>query len=582
MDTPNKLVINHTFHSFLKEIDLDLIDEGSVLFDFNEYEPIVISLYSEEYDVNIECYSYYDNENYNQCENNELTLKNAESYKISDSNNTIDIGYIPSRYTISVINIKNNNKINCYFNVNSNKELSNNGMENMINHINKFIDGLSIDFFKNSKINNINSNHDNSDYYLFELISNYRTIILLKIEIITRKLKYDITPKINVELLEKKQNLKTLKKNIMKKDDRLFYNVKKVKSANNIDNILLKKYLIKILRILKNSNWDLNSILEEQNNKILKYNSAIEKIHDKLRQNNISKTDLKDYNNNLKSIENEISTSKHWHKKLSDWKKAYYDCIINISKLLESQEMTELSISNDITHSLSFYSNNDYRFFAKLYDDMIKKNTTEYEKNKKNLFSDKRSYSLFEIYGFIIIQNIIKELGFDLLLGDDNLFNFGSDSEFWYKNANYKIRVQYDHYCKKYRNNDEAAFGDIVNKNSINCKPDYIISIFKDNKLTNAIIVEMKYRKLKYMTDFKGGSTETDATIDDYSQLCGLVDNLKKPRNIISDVIILYPSLNEKIFDRNSGLFIGINAEKDFSSSLGYITLKNKIKEFIN
>ena len=70
----DKLIINHTFSQVIDEIDLNNVGEGSVLFSFNEYEPIVVILTSNDYKVEIECYSYYLEGQYMQCQNNSLLL----------------------------------------------------------------------------------------------------------------------------------------------------------------------------------------------------------------------------------------------------------------------------------------------------------------------------------------------------------------------------------------------------------------------------------------------------------------------------------------------------------------------------
>lgn len=579
----NKLIINYTFRKSIKEINIREIKENVVLFEFNEYEPILISLNAPDYRINMECYSYYTGEDYKQCDNNELIINNNETYKISDNNNVYDIGYIPSKYSITIINIATNKKIECYFIVKSNRQMTENGMDNMIEHINNFIDGLSIDFFREHHVNNICSEKNNSNYYLYELINRYSAIIAYKSERVIQNLSHSIISVVEISHLEKKQNIKTIRKNILNLDQNKYYNIKKKKSVSTIDNMILKKYLIKIKQILENGYIDLDTVVNINSEKLNQYYKEKNNIDLKIRERNISISDKKDFLNNKKSLEIEIKNITELIKKVNVWKNSYNNTLMSISRILELDEIFKLKIDNNITYSISFYKNNDYKFFYDLYNKISQNNTSKHKIDSKSLFTDKRSYTLFEIYGFILIQNILKELNLSMIYGTNDLFSFRSDCEYWYSNNNYQVRLQYDHYCKKYRNTDEVKLGDIVNKNSISCKPDYIISIFDKNKiLKNAIVVEMKYRKLKYLTNYDKGSTETDSTIDDYSQLCGIVNDIKKPKNIISEVIILYPSLEEKIFERNSGLYIGINSESNFFDSSGYKKLKLEIENSMN
>lgn len=46
MDMQDKLIINYSFRHYEKEIDLQHIKNGEILFTFNEYEPIEITLFS--------------------------------------------------------------------------------------------------------------------------------------------------------------------------------------------------------------------------------------------------------------------------------------------------------------------------------------------------------------------------------------------------------------------------------------------------------------------------------------------------------------------------------------------------------
>ena len=46
-------------------------------------------------------------------------------------------------------------------------------MDNIIEMINNYINGLSIDFFRNSPINNIRSTEVMSKYYMYEILKKY-------------------------------------------------------------------------------------------------------------------------------------------------------------------------------------------------------------------------------------------------------------------------------------------------------------------------------------------------------------------------------------------------------------------------
>lgn len=100
--------------------------------------------------------------------------------------------------------------------------------------------------------------------------------------------------------------------------------------------------------------------------------------------------------------------------------------------------------------------------------------------------------------------------------------------------------------------------------------------------LKKALIVEMKYRYLRYLCD-KKGRTETDNTLDDYWQLgVKIKEHPNYKSSVISDVMVVYPEMEEKCFLHNSGYYIGINSDSDFDKSLGYNMLKERIMKQIN
>ena len=275
-----------------------------------------------------------------------------------------------------------------------------------------------------------------------------------------------------------------------------------------------------------------------------------------------------------------IEECENWIKKFTQWKESYINCLNIIKKVLVSDEFINVEINNQIEYSPVFYTDYNYKFFYDFYKKVTSLKGNKHCKNEVNLFSDRRSYSIFELYGFVILQNILKELGYTISEGINNIFNFDSDSEFKFKNDDGKsIRLLYDHYCVRY---NDSNGDEIVNVNSINCKPDYILMFYDENKkLKHSLIIEMKYRNLRYLIEKTSGTTETDSTIDDYGQLKYKDLNCDRLVNAIDDVVLLFPRIQEKNFRRGTGLFIGININKDFDESESYLKLKDIIQGFI-
>lgn len=573
----DKLIINHTFSQVIDEIDLNNVGEGSVLFSFNEYEPIVVILTSNDYKVEIECYSYYLEGQYMQCQNNSLLLTPNKEYRISNSA-TDDVSYIPSKYQILIR--KNEYRINAFFEVKYNTQVRENELNFVIDKLNSFLDGLSIDFFRQNPINNIESLSNNSNYYLYELLYSYEKKLILCCENILSKLRNSIYSVYSKDKIEKKQNAHSVYLNNKNVDKRYFYNISKTPSNINVENILLKKYLLKIERILNDYNLDLDYLISCKTEKIKNLTNSLNEKTELLNTTNQSQANKKKIKYNIISINSIVEDCENWITKFSHWKNSYNKCLNAIKKVLISDEFINVDINNQIEYSPVFYTDYNYKFFYDFYRKISSLKGNKHCKNETNLFSDRRSYSIFEIYGFIILQNILKELGFVICEGINNIFNFESDCEFIFKNdAGQKIRLLYDHHCVRY---NDSEGDEIVNVNSVNCKPDYILMFYDVyGKLQHSLIVEMKYRNLRYLIASSSGTTETDSTIDDYGQLKYKDPKFERLVNVIDEVILLFPRFQEKNFRRGTGLFIGININNDFDNSESYIKIKNIIESFI-
>lgn len=580
MDMQDKLIVFHKFSKETKQYDIEKIKRGDIIFKFNEYEPISIKIVSEKYEIFIECVNYRMDNEYFIADNNLLKLENGKSYDISDNNINEDLSYIPAKYCVYIQ--ENNDEKIAFFEVTKNKNLSEEGLDNIVEKLNKFINGLSIDFFKSKKINNIIYEGDISDYAIFELLSVNKNKIIMHTNNIISKFIRNIQSEYVRGKVEKKQNQYTIKRNCIAKYNNNIYNIKKSISNNNIENTLLKMYLKKIRKLIEDIDLNVQRIQIENSIKLDNVKIRINSNYETIKNSRLSVFDKNFIKNENKSLIQERKYYDEWKKKLEDWNSSYKVSKNYITKLMNTEELVNVTAYPEAMYSVSFELNKDYAFFKKLYIELVKKYDNKHKKNEQSLFNDKKTFSLFELYGFILIQNILKELGFTYIEQEKNVFSFYSNSEFIYIKDNIKIKVQYDHFCHSYFN-ENAVVGEIVSVNSKNCKPDYIISIYDiDDNLKKALIVEMKYRYLRYLCD-KKGRTETDNTLDDYWQLgVKIKEHPNYKSSVISDVMVVYPEMEEKCFLHNSGYYIGINSDSDFDKSLGYNMLKERIMKQIN
>ena len=575
MDMQDKLLIEYP-HRKDNNIEINLKDlkKGTVLFSFSEFEDIYVSLDSTKYTAKVECLGYYENNSLKFTANNILNLENNVRYQISKYGN-YEIGYIPSNYHI-IFEI-DNKEIDCLFSVTYNSEVSETGMGNVIERINNFINGLTIDFFNKQPVNNIITNSNNNENFIYEILSKYSKRLTITCERILNNLSLNLIGIVEKDNYEKKQNNVSIRKNILKKDDK-YFNYNKRLSFNNINNIILKKYLLKISNLLEKYQTNINEFINKANFDIEKITASILKSQNDLDNNNYSLFDKKNINNSIKSERTKLNEATKKKEKFETWNNSYNMTYYTLKRLLQCDELIDININNQITYSPSYNLNLDYKFIADLYNELISNINNEHKSRESEIFGDKKSYTIFEIYGFILIQNILKELGFSYKgQVKTTIFDFKSDAEFLYENENKKVKILYDHYCKKYTDEEDEM---IVNMNSTNCKPDFVLMYYENDEIKNIMIVEMKYRKIQYLIDYKG-TTETDSTLTDYKQLKYKKnddDDLKG----IKTVVLLYPLQKEKTFKRSFTNFIGINVEKNFDESESYIYLKNLIIEIVN
>lgn len=572
----DKLIIKFLSRSTNNELELDLntIKSDKILFSFNEYEDVSVELYSDIYSVKMECISCLIDDVYKSLDDNMLNLQNGKEYIIS-KNNSFDIGYRPSKYHILISDsIKEHD---CIFEVVYNHQISSDGMGNIIESINKFINGLTIDFFKNQPINGLSTVSDNNDFYIYEILYKYHSRLSLTCDKIIKDLKMNISNKVVAGAYMQKQNLASIRKNLIKQNSAI-YNVKKIQMANNINNVILKKHLIKIEAIIEKCKLDLIPIIAAKDEEILSILNDINLEKRNLTKKNAHFNEMM-IENHIKSLNSDLESITKWRNKLIEWSNAYVNVCFSIRRLLNVPEMKDLYVNNQISFSADFNLNYDYKFVADLYNLLSSNMFGSQNRQNMGLFSNKKSLEIFEIYGFIVLQNVVKELGFEYVGEEKNtIFDFSSGSEFVYSLNNKKIVIKYDYYCEKYTN---AILGSVVNINSKNCKPDYIVLFYEDDILKNIVIAEMKYRNLKHLIEYDGGSTETDITLEDYSQLGFLREKGKRPERVVKNVMLLYPSKDEVCFNRSFSDYIGLNPEIPFDSSKAYNSIKRIFKDNI-
>ena len=110
---------------------------------------------------------------------------------------------------------------------------------------------------------------------------------------------------------------------------------------------------------------------------------------------------------------------------------------------------------------------------------------------------------------------------------------------------NYKVKITYDKILNRSKDlakNKDPKSQISVKQNNRSKRPDILIELFKDEKFINAVVVEVKYRKLKYIHS-DNDDTHVDMQLENYRDLEYYDANTSKVKRMfpIAKVIAVYP-----------------------------------------
>lgn len=561
----NCLKINFASRKKEELIKLSELENEKVIFSFNEHEEISLSKTKGDYKIIIECATYAIKKDYFDVDDNLLEIEEGKKYIISNKN-FINVSYLPGLYNIYIY--YQNRKICCHFRVETNAEVSNLGMKDLITNLDLFVPGLSLDFYRQNSLVNNNSDFLNSAYILEYLTVNKNKLVL-ELDYLLKNSKNNIVNQYMLEANLGKQNYRSIYLNLVKNHSiNKFINVKKTESTNNLESRDLKYLLIQIQKELDKVYSDFKQVYFKKNNLKKEINSFLD-------SNNIYYSNLKKREATNKKLseqkrQNELNVAIN---KYENWLEAIVTIRNKINALIHSNYFSELGVTSAIRETIGFSKNPHHQYFLRLYLFLLNKSNFNY-----SLFSNKPSYLLFELYGFVIIDNILKMKGFTLI-NDTELKtnNFIANLTLFYIKDNIKISITYDYFCNSYQ---EKENNKVVNINSSHSKPDYIINIYRNDKILGIIILEAKYRRLTNMvSDNYDVITEI---LDDYSQLAFRDSNGLLIRDVIKKVIVIYPDKNENITSKGiNGLLLGINLELDLLASKALERIENEICSII-
>ena len=574
---------------------------GNEMFAFNEYDIVELEFFSNnpQDELIIECY----------CEENGAIkkLKSGESSIISAGGDR-DNMLVPGTYDIKIM--RGNYIYKGYYFIKS----SNTTWDSLIymrNYIENYVRGLSYDIYsqQNGKSNyrpNVDEIFINKYIYLdknkYVLISSLDSIIKNPITSIEKTYSYTHKSKRPTHKSLRWINKKSYKFNQNIYQPYIFYEKKSIECKNINENKFLKNLIQEIYNIILKLLNEFKIEYECVNKRINQYKTRAEKSRARKQNANHEKYISK---RTIDYIDGDLNISTNELKKWSLELKQIKDYIDNISKIKNSlsfylNESWLLNIENDLNYIIpsKIIKNKYYNQVYEIYKYLSGCNK---DGQNKVSFPHKKTSKLFEIYNFLLIKDIFEDIGFIWTEGwlkeKNNILSFNGDlkSEDYIvlKYKNYKIKIVYDKIIQRSKDltSERNAESQISAKQNLkNIRPDIIIEFYKEGDFLEGIIVEVKYRKLKYIHN-EVENTEVDEQLESYRELEYYDSNLERIRSRmmpIAKVIAIYPKqkgakrIVNSTYSNILFLPIMICQEDGVYVHYGYEDLKNEILEVIN
>ncbi len=540
------------------------IENGCVIFRFNEFESIEVEYLGSEYSITIEASAYKlsGEDEIISTENMLFELEPNKKYILSELGN-LDIGYNPGTYSIKFSN-KYGNTIDAKFEVYTNQDVLEESITDMVKEIESFLEGLAQDFSKktinSTEIRLNNKNQQSLLKSLVEYDSDFRRVC----NNISKDLNTNLSNTILKDSKGIKQNAKSIRKSITKGQN---YGVKKKEEISKTCGVL-KTYLTRINNEISTINIPFEEKIAKFKKDIIQFEEDIKSKNEYL-NSDITKgrkrieNQIKDLNSKLAKTNKDLNTYQIWYE-------SYKNVSNSTKRLLNLKELREFDVR--ITVDTNIFSTDRNFAFVKEFTNLLEGKENKLEDLTTNSYALKKTSELFEIYGLILITKALIKLGYESQFELNDIDSLENGARFEFKKDDCNIVLLYDYACNYYK---EASEDEVVTINSNNNKPDYILVYYEKDEFKDMKIIEMKYRSLAKIFDNYNKDMSLDYTINDYYQLAYKESNDTYPIRGVSNVLVLYPSKNETSFKRSFSDIISFNPSIDDDKSKSFKLLCN-------
>ncbi len=552
------------------------ISTNKIIFSFKEFEKVTLELKCNE-DSYIE-FEYPNGDKLKELYNGQSIILNDYEYdRDSVDNNT----FYPSKYYIG-INC-NKNKMECYFNVESNA--LGNKIEDIRKIVNDFSKGLELDLFANNRGKEFIDTNESYYIPLYDKIVTSEKMLQFEINYI---IKHPIEHlEKNIQFTQKptketKRKIKyEAKKGINVYSGKKTIQEKKITSLKNKENYFLIKSINRIIETCTVINKHFEITIEKLQEVLNEENIRLDEMIKKKNSLNVRRHDLK-YQNRIYAEYTQLSDSidKHLFEKsnLEEKKNIISKIRNNFLSLITESWMSELNEVNGLYYYEKFVRNVHYKKII----DFAKHINANFDNHtpKKGTYAYKKTSKLYEIYVLILVFKIFETNGYRFEINEDYDLNFlFENQEYVFHNGNKTIRMIYDQTIK---GTDENPRDELSNQNSTSNKPDIVIMVYENDVIKNCIILEVKCRR-KNNIYVRTGDTPVFSQLKDYTNFWYFDSKGNLDKNVLKKVYAIFPQEDSCKEDLNANqiCLLSLRPVYDYENDASYMNLFDEITAYI-
>lgn len=259
--------------------------------------------------------------------------------------------------------------------------------------------------------------------------------------------------------------------------------------------------------------------------------------------------------------------------------------------ILNETWLKDIQLKNTVQITKRTLKNPYYSLIYNIYEELMMKKK---DSGETPTFPFIQTSKLFEFYNFILYIELIEKQGFKWTKGwlkdytdaKKMMFMLNAGEEIWFENKQgYRIQLIYD----KFLNNSNTAkiqkVPQVITSNSASRRPDILLNLYQGEKFLSSMIVEVKYRKLKYIYR-RDVETDVMRQLMDYESL-RYYNPTGSPLfklGIVGKVVVVYPDqVGAKDFvDENYGYeFISVEPVGFEPSIKGINMIERSLNEFL-